>query len=289
MSQHDEFWELFAQNEATCRLLLDIELDADKNALDEAITRNCYRDLDLAVNGSAPFSAAKEVVAFQDISQTPDLLSKHKELQASKLTAEKLQTEQWSQLLGPAKNAFVKAKVLTLVKETQEAQGEEGGRDGNEGGGSEVPEQKLPDPDAPLKSDSEVLKDGVRETLHAAKEACLKAREDFEDARNYSNEETAQLPQPATEDVVGAARVQKLARLTRALLVAEEAFNEAKKRAREVGITRPRDRTADFTDDPDDGYGASLLERAVVSSRDRIARVQGWTGLYLDPQDTQTR
>jgi hypothetical protein len=72
------------------------------------------------------------------------------------------------------------------------------------------------------------------------------------------------------------------------LLVAEEAFNNAKKRAREVGIMFPFDRTADFTDDSDDEYAASLLERAVVQSRDRVARVQGWTGLYLDPQETET-
>jgi len=293
VAQNNEFWESFTQNEATCRSLLEInaklrQSDEDRNALDETITRNCKRDLDLAMNDSGPLSAAKEDTAFEDMSRIAELLNKHKELQASKLAAEKLQAEQWTHLLSLAENAFVNAEVLTPAKKIQEAEGEEGGGGDNGEGVREVPEQEVPNPDDPLKSDSEVLKDGVRVTLHAAKEACLKAREDFENARKFSNEEIAQLPQPATEDVLGAARVQKLARLTRALLAAEEAFNDAKKRAREIGITRPRDRTADFSNDSDDGYAASLLEKAVVQSRDRVTRVQGWTGLYLDPQETTT-
>jgi hypothetical protein len=130
-------------------------------------------------------------------------------------------------------------------------------------------EQRDPEPDLALKSDSEVLEDGVRENLLAAKEACRQARDDFDDARKVSNKEIGQLPQLVTEDVLGVARVQKLARLTRALQVAEEAYLDAKKRARDVGIERPRDRTADFTDRSDDGYAASILERAVV----RVASV----------------
>jgi hypothetical protein len=293
LSQNDDFWEYFARNEATCQSLMEIDVklrqsDADKNDLDEAITRKFKRDLDIVMNDSGRFSAAKEEAAVQDISRIPDLYNKHRELQASKLAAEKLQAERWMHLLSLAEIAFVNAEMLTPAKETQKAEGEEGGGEDNGEEGREVPEQELPEPEAPLKSDSEVLKDGVRATLHAAKEACLKAREDFEGARKFSNEEIEQLPQPADEDVLGAARVEKLARLTHALLVAEEAFNSAKKRAREVGITRPHDRTADFTDDSDDGSAASLFKRAVVQSHDRVARVQGWTGLYLDPQETQT-
>lgn len=272
-----------------------IEIDAKlrqsnegKDALDESITRAFKHDLDLIINASAPLSAAKEATAFQDRLQIPDLFNKHRGLQASKLASESLQAEQWMQLLSLAETAFINAEMLTPAKETQKEEGEQEGGEGNDEGGKEVSEQGISEPDAPLKSDSAVLKEGVRATLHAAKEACLKATEDFEDVRRFSDEEITQLPQPANEDVLGAARVEKLARLTRALLVAEEAFNNAKKRAREVGITRPRDRTADFTDDSDDGYAASLLERVVVQSRDRVARVQGWTGLYLDPQETQT-
>jgi hypothetical protein len=293
LSQNDDFWESFAENEATCRSLMEINVklkqsDADKNDLDEAITRNFKRDLDIVMNDFGRFSAAKEETAFHDLSQIPDLFNKHRKLQASKLAAERLQAEQWMHLLSLAETAFVNAEMLTEAKETQKAEGEEGGGGDNDEERREVPEQGLPEADAPLKSDSEVMKDGVRATVNAAKDACLKAREDFESARKFSNEEIAQLPQPVTEDVLGAARVEKLARLTRALLVAEEAFNNAKKRAREVGIMFPFDRTADFTDDSDDEYAASLLERAVVQSRDRVARVQGWTGLYLDPQETET-
>jgi hypothetical protein len=45
LSQNDDFWESFAENEATCRSLMEINVklkqsDADKNDLDEAITRN---------------------------------------------------------------------------------------------------------------------------------------------------------------------------------------------------------------------------------------------------------
>jgi hypothetical protein len=209
------------------------------------------------------------------MSRVPVLVQKHEELQQREHTTRELQTEQWMHLLGLAENVFIKDEILELAKEN----GEE-----------EEPEPSNPEPEDleredPQKSHSEIRKDSSRERLRLALEACRKARNDFDDARKFSQEEIEQSPQPVTEDILGLAKALKLARLTHALHTAEEEYSDARRAAREAGIAKPQEQTADFSDQSDDGYDTAVIEKAVVQASERVSRVQGWTGLHLEPQE----
>lgn len=290
LSTNQDFWEPFHRWQATTRSLVESGPDLRqsehvKGALDIEMDIGCMRNLGLTARDPSSFSVAREEAAYQDISRAPVIYQKHVLLQQKEQAARKMQTEQWMHLLGLAEDAFVQAGVLEMAAERQEGEGERGSAE-QQGHEQEKPEPELePEPAPVQKADSEVMKDGVRERLQATLEICRKARDDFEDARNFSKEEIEQLPQPVTEDYLGAARALKLGRLTHALHNAEKEYDDAKKAARDAGVEKPQAQTADFSDHSDDGYAASLLGKTVVQARERVSRVQGWTGLHLKAQE----
>jgi hypothetical protein len=227
--------------------------------------RKLRRDLNFATDDAGPFSVAGDEFAYQDMSRVPALVQKHEDLQQREHTTKELQAEQWMHLLGLAEDVFIKDEILGLAKEN----GEE-----------EEPEPSGPGPEdlereGPQKSRSEVRKDSSPEKLQLALEVCRRARDDFEDARKFSQEEIEQLPQPVTEKILGVAKALKLAHLTHALYTAEEEYSDARRAARDAGIAKPQEQTADFSNQSDDGYDTALIEKAVFQASERVSRVQG--------------
>jgi hypothetical protein len=279
-SGNNDFWGSFDKCQETSESLVSIgreleQSNKDKDGFDAAMDRELRRDLDFTVDNDGSFSVLGEEIAYRDMSRIPDLIQKRKELHENERATRKLQTDLWMHMLRLSEDAFVKAEVLDLIEE----------EDGEEQPEPEVPEPEDAQPEATQTSESEAKKKDLRENLRIAVEACRKARDDFDDARKFSQEEIEQSPQPVTEDILGLAKALKLARLTHALHTAEEEYSDARRAAREAGIAKPQEQTADFSDQSDDGYDTAVIEKAVVQASERVSRVQGWTGLHLEPQE----
>jgi hypothetical protein len=279
-SGNNDFWGSFDKCQETSESLVSIgreleQSNKDKDGFDAAMDRELRRDLDFTVDNDGSFSVLGEEIAYRDMSRIPDLIQKRKELQENERATRKLQTDLWMHMLRLSEDAFVKAEVLDLIEE----------EDGEEQPEPQVPEPEDAQPEATQTSESEAKKKDLRENLRIAVEACRKARDDFDDARKFSQEEIEQLPQPVTEDNLGFAKALKLARLTHALHTAEEEYSDAKGAARDAGIAKPQEQTANFSDQSGDGYDTAVIERAVVQASERVSRVQGWTGLHLEPQE----
>ena len=85
-----------------------------------------------------------------------------------------------------------------------------------------------------------------------------------------------------TEDDLGAARFQKLGRLTRALTEAENVYRDARKQVQRAGLARPAEQTSDFSNHSDDGFSESQLKEVVDQSRERILKMQHWNDLDME-------
>lgn len=260
-SQNEDFWESLDRCQATNQSLMDIELELrnlehEKTLIENAINRNCRANFQFAEDHFLSLPPRREEYAFQEVSRASGVFKRHEELREKETAARKLQTEQWAHLLGVAEYAFIEGAILGRMEEEEDVEEEQLRQ--------EQPGSQGPQPEEIRKSNSEISREGVRENHRAAKEACRKAREEFEGARIFSEEEIEQLPQPVNEDMLGVARVMKLERLTHAFNNAEEAYRDARKKAREAGIIRPHEQTADSSDRSDDGYAESVLQKAVT-------------------------
>lgn len=268
------FWDSFEDLRAGHESCNDIDLalrraDEDQSALNDAVDLNCRRDLHLVAHDLGPIASERELDVYQEVARIPDLSRNREELRERSRELRISQMERALPLLELAEAAFIKVSILEAAEEEAEDEGEQSG--------SGEPEKELPQA-----SDPEDTRHDVRENLRVALEACRKARDDFENARIFSQDEIDQLPQPVTEDSIGAARAEKLMRLTHHLHTAENTYYNARKEARIAGLANPQEQSADFSDRSSDGYTGSLLQRAIDQGHERISRMARWTGLHVE-------
>lgn len=268
------FWDSFEDLRAGHESCNNIDAalrraDEDQSALNDAVDLNCRRNLHLVAHDLGHIASERELDAYQDLARIPDLCRHREELRERSRKVRISQMERALPLLELAEAAFVQASILEAVEEEAENEGEQSG--------SEEPEKELTQATGP-----EDIGPDVRENLRVALEACRKAREDFENARIFSQDEIDQLPQPVTEDSIGAARAEKLIRATHTLHEAEDAYYNARKQARIAGFANPQEQSADSSDRSSDGYAESLLQRAIDQGYERVSRMERWAE-HLEP------
>lgn len=143
---------------------------------------------------------AGERVTFRDMGDIPHLMQRHQELGQRELEARSLQLEQALRLLRQAEDAFVHNDML----ENMMGDSDEEGSEQNQSGDYDQPVEdrtheyqdrlRIQSTPAPASPGPEEKQRGLHEALQVAKANCQKARDDFDEARNLTQEEIQQLP-----------------------------------------------------------------------------------------------